>query len=126
MAQKCTRPAFREKPAGHPDRRVDHFDKSQRRPNGRAFLPPDSDTALRPARTARVFTITNPRKIRSGALVGAFDLEMPWGIKLSGAMLIEMDGKRRVRFSSVVEFVSLEARERLYADVLTLAEETLR
>jgi hypothetical protein len=51
---------------------------------------------------------------------------MPWGIKLSGAMLIEMDGKRRVRFSSVVEFVSLEARERFYADVLTLAEETLR
>jgi hypothetical protein len=125
MAQKCTRPAFQEKPAGHPDRRVDHFDKSQRRPNGRAFLPPDSETALRPARTARVFTITNPRKIRHGALVGAFDLEMPWGIKLSGAML-KMDGKRWVRFPSVVEFVSPEARGRFYADVLTLAEEALR
>ena len=40
--------------------------------------------------------------------------------------MLKMDGKRWVRFSSVVEFVSPEARERFYADVLTLAEEALR
>jgi hypothetical protein len=51
---------------------------------------------------------------------------MPWGLKLTGAMLLEMSGKRWVTFPSFAEFVSPAARERFHADVLPLAEEALR
>jgi hypothetical protein len=43
--------AFQEKPAGHPDRSVDHYDRSQRRPYGKHFLRPDSN----PPPRARVY-----------------------------------------------------------------------
>jgi hypothetical protein len=114
-----------EKPAGHLARRVDH-DKSQRRPNGRAFRPPDSETALRQARTSRDFSIINPRKIGKGGMIGTFDIEMPWGLKLTGAMLLEMGGRRWVTFPSFAEFVSPAARERFRTDVLSVAEEALK
>jgi|ERR1700733_8895643 hypothetical protein len=114
-----------EKPPGHPARRVDH-DKSQRRPNGRAFRSPDSETAPRPARTSRAFSIINPRKIGKGGMIGTFDIEMPWGLKLTGVMLLEMGGKRWVTFPSFAEFVSPAACERFCTDVLSVAEEALR
>jgi hypothetical protein len=51
---------------------------------------------------------------------------MPWGLKLTGAMLLEMGAKRWVTFSSFVEFVSPAARERFHADGRAMAEEALR
>jgi hypothetical protein len=43
QVQEAPRASFSwEKPAGHPDRSVDHYDRSQRRPYGKHFLPPDN------------------------------------------------------------------------------------
>jgi hypothetical protein len=59
-------------------------------------------------------------------MIGTFEIEMPWGLKLTGAMLLEMNGERRVTLPSTVEFVSPAARERFLGDILPLAEEALR
>jgi hypothetical protein len=58
-------------------------------------------------------------------MIGTFEIEMPWGLKLTGAMLVEIGGKRWVTLP-VVEFVSPAARERFLGDILPLAEKALR
>jgi hypothetical protein len=58
-------------------------------------------------------------------MIGTFEIEMPWGLKLTGAMLVEIGGKRWVTLP-VVEFVSSAARERFKAAVLPIAEAALR
>jgi hypothetical protein len=58
-------------------------------------------------------------------MIGTFEIEMPWGLKLTGGMLVEIGGKRWVTLS-VVEFVSSAARERFKAAVLPIAEAALR
>jgi hypothetical protein len=86
-----------------------------------------------------LFKTSSPRHIRKGTLVGAFDLEMPSGLKILGAMLFEKDGKRWVNFPSkewidkdgnkkylpLLEFTSSEVRDRFQAEVLPLAEAAL-
>jgi hypothetical protein len=107
-------------------RRVDH-DRSQRRPDGRNFLRPDAniDSVLE-KKPARRFKISNARRVSRGSLLGTFDLELTsCGIAFSGAMLVQMGGKRWVTLP-VVEFVSPAARERFLGDILPLAEEALR
>jgi hypothetical protein len=107
-------------------RRVDH-DRSQHRPDGRNFLRPDAniDSVLE-RKPAHRFKISNARRVRRGALLGTFDVELTsCGIALSGAMLLEMGGQRWVTLP-VVEFVSPAARERFLGDILPLAEEALR
>jgi hypothetical protein len=85
------------------------------------------------------FKTSNPRRIRKGTLVGAFDLEMPSGLKIIGAMLFEKDGKRWVNFPSkewidkegnkkylpLLEFTLREVSDRFQAAVLPLAEAAL-
>jgi hypothetical protein len=52
QVQDAPRASFSwEKPAGHPDRSVDHYDRSQSRPYGKHFLRPDSN----PPRRVRVY-----------------------------------------------------------------------
>jgi hypothetical protein len=86
-----------------------------------------------------VFKTSNPRHIRKGTLVGAFDLELPSGLKIIGAMLFEKDGRRWVNFPSkewidkegakkylpLLEFTSPEVRDRFQVQVLPLAEAAL-
>jgi hypothetical protein len=85
------------------------------------------------------FKITNARRLDKGALVGAFDLELPSGLKILGVMLFERDGKRGVGFPSkpfvktdgtktyakLLEFANREAADRFKAAVLPLAEGAL-
>lgn len=59
-------------------------------------------------------------------MIGAFDIEMPLGLKLTGAMLVQMNGERWVTIPSTVDFVSSAARERFKAAVLPIAEAALR
>jgi len=88
---------------------------------------------------SRSFKITNAKRIDKNTLVGKFDLEMPSGLKISGMMLFEKDGKRWVNFPSrewvgddgakqyspFLEFASKEARGRFQTAVLPLAEEAI-
>jgi hypothetical protein len=46
------------------------------------------------------FTVTNPKLIRKNTLIGSFDLQMPSGLIVRGAMLFEKDGRRWVSFPS--------------------------
>jgi hypothetical protein len=89
--------------------------------------------------SASSFRLSNPRRIGKGSLVGAFDLEMPSGLKINGVMMFEKDGGRWIGFPSkewtkrdgtrgfspFIEFASPEARERFQAQVLPLAESSL-
>jgi hypothetical protein len=107
-------------------RRVDP-DRSQHRPDGRNFLRPDANLNFAAsAEPARAFKIHNPKRIGKRALVGFFDLELALGLKLSGAMLVEMNGERWVTLPSTIEFVSVTARERFKTAVLPIAEAALK
>ena len=81
--------------------------------------------------SASTFRISNSRRIGKGTSVGAFDLEMPSGLKINGVMLFEKDGGRWIGFPSkewtkrdgakgfspFIEFASSEARERFQGQV---------
>jgi hypothetical protein len=83
------------------------------------------------------FQITNVKQIRKNSLVGSFDLEMPSGLIVRGAMLFEKDGKRWVNFPSkewtkqdgtkgyfpLLEFASREIGDRFQKQVLPLVDE---
>jgi hypothetical protein len=85
------------------------------------------------------FEITNPKILRKGSLVGSFDLEMPSGLIVRGAMLFEKDGKRWVNFPSkewtkqdgtkgyfpLLEFASREIADKFQTLVRPLAEQAL-
>ena len=85
------------------------------------------------------FTVTNPKSIRKNTLVGAFDLEMPSGLIIRGAMLFEKNGRRWVGFPSkeftkqdgskgyfpLLEFASREIADKFQAQVLPLVEGAL-
>jgi hypothetical protein len=89
--------------------------------------------------SASAFRLTNPRRIGKGTLLGAFDLEMPSGLKINGVMLLEKNGKRWVgfpskewvtgngdkKYSPLIEFASTEVRDRFQLAVLPLAEGAL-
>jgi hypothetical protein len=46
------------------------------------------------------FTVTSAKQLRKGTLLGFFDLEMPSGLIVRGAMLFEKNGKRWIGFPS--------------------------
>ena len=85
------------------------------------------------------FAVTNTKILRKGALVGSFDLGMPSGLIVRGAMLFEKDGRRWVGFPSkewikedgtkgytpFLEFASKEVSERFRRQVVPLAEKAL-
>jgi hypothetical protein len=85
------------------------------------------------------FVISNPKLLRRNSLVGSFDLQMPSGLIVRGAMLFEKAGKRWVSFpakewtkqdgtkgySPLLEFASREVADRFQAQVLPLVEEAL-
>jgi len=87
----------------------------------------------------RSFKITNPRRLGKNTLVGAFDLEMPSGLKINGVMLFEKNSKRWINFPSkewvkpdgtksyspLLEFASRDVADHFQALVLPLAEEAL-
>ena len=86
------------------------------------------------------FKLTNPRPLDKNSLRGVFDIQMPSGLIVRGAMLFEKNGKRWVGFpskewvkqdgtkshSSILEFSSREVSDKFQAAVLPLAEEALR
>jgi hypothetical protein len=85
------------------------------------------------------FTISNANLIRKNSLVGSFDLQMPSGIIVRGAMLLEKNGQRWINFPSkewskpdgkkgympLIEFSSAGVRDRFQAHILPLAEQAL-
>jgi hypothetical protein len=85
------------------------------------------------------FSIFNPKVIRKNSLVGSFDLELPSGLIIRGALLMESHGKRWINLPSkpyqkedgaqgwfsFVDFASKEIRDRFQAAVLPLAETAL-
>ena len=89
--------------------------------------------------TSASFRLTNPRRLDKNSLVGAFDLEMPSGLKINGVMLFEKNGKRWVGFPSkewvkqdgtksyspLLEFASRDVADKFQALVLPLAEQVL-
>jgi hypothetical protein len=82
------------------------------------------------------FKISNPKVLRKNSLIGSFDLAMPSGLIVRGAMLFEKNGKRWINFPSkewlkadgtkayfpLLEFASREIADRFQAQVLPLAE----
>jgi len=84
------------------------------------------------------FSITNPKPIRKGALLGFFDVEMPSGMIIRGTMLFEKEGRRWVglpskeytkdgvkAYSPIIEFGSKDRAEKFQQLVLPLAEKAL-
>jgi hypothetical protein len=85
------------------------------------------------------FTITNPKPMRKGTLVGFFDLEMPSGLIVRGAMLFEKNSKRWVSFPSkewvksdgtkgympLLEFADRSISDKFQAAVVPHAEKAL-
>jgi hypothetical protein len=85
------------------------------------------------------FTVNNAKQMRKGTLLGFFDLEMPSGLIVRGAMLFEKNGKRWVGFPSkewikpdgskgyspLLEFASREISGKFQAAVLPAAERAL-
>jgi hypothetical protein len=83
--------------------------------------------------------ITNAKLLNRKSLVGSFDLEMPSGLIVRGALLFEKDGRRWVNFPSkewtkqdgtkgyfpLLEFASREIGDKFQKQVLPLAEEAL-
>jgi hypothetical protein len=83
--------------------------------------------------------ITNAKRINKNTLIGVFDLEMPSGFIVRGAMLFEKAGKRWVGFPSkewvksdgsksyspLLEFSSREISDRFQQQVLPIAEAAL-
>jgi hypothetical protein len=86
------------------------------------------------------FTITNSKLIRKGTLIGSFDLEMPSGLIVRGAMLFEKDSKRWISFPSkewtkqdgtkgyfpLLEFASREIGYKFQDKVLPLVNEAFQ
>ena len=85
------------------------------------------------------FTISNAKQMRKGTLLGFFDLEMPSGLIVRGAMLFEKNGKRWVGFPSkewtkqdgtkgyspLLEFADRSIADKFQAQVLPVAEKVL-
>jgi hypothetical protein len=85
------------------------------------------------------FVISNAKPIRKNSLIGFFDLQMPSGLIVRGAMLFEKSGKRWVSFPSekfvkrdgtvvyttIIEFVDRATSDRFQAAVTPLAEGAL-
>jgi hypothetical protein len=85
------------------------------------------------------FTISNPKILNKNSLVGSFDLQMPSGLIVRGAMLFEKNNRRWVNFPSkewtdqsgvkkyfpLLEFASREVADRFQAQVLPIAEQAL-
>ena len=85
------------------------------------------------------FKLTNARRIDKGTLIGAFDLELPSGLKINGVMLLEKNGKRWCGFpakafvkpdgtnsyAQLLEFSTREVADKFQAAVLPLAEGAL-
>ena len=85
------------------------------------------------------FTVSNPKRLNKNTLVGSFDLTMPSGLVVRGAMLFEKSGKRWVGFPSkewvkpdgtksyfpLLEFASRDIADKFQAQVLPLAEGAL-
>jgi hypothetical protein len=85
------------------------------------------------------FVISNPKLLRKNTLIGSFDLTMPSGLVVRGAMLFEKSGKRWVGFPSkewtksdgtksyfpLLEFASREVSDRFQSAVLPVAEKAL-
>jgi hypothetical protein len=83
--------------------------------------------------------ITNAKLLRKNSLIGSFDLQMPSGLIVRGAMLFEKNGRRWVGFPSkewvksdgtkayspLLEFSSRDVSDRFRALVLPLAEQAL-
>jgi hypothetical protein len=88
---------------------------------------------------AAMITVSNPRKINKGALIGFLDVALPSGMKLNGCTLLEKDGKRWIGLPSkewtktdgsksyvpIVEIPDREARDKFNAAVLPAAERAL-
>jgi hypothetical protein len=85
------------------------------------------------------FTITNPKVLRKSSLIGCFDLQMPSGMIVRGAMLFEKNGRRWVNFPSkewtkpdgtksyspLIEFADRSIADKFQAQMLPLAEAAL-
>jgi hypothetical protein len=85
------------------------------------------------------FIVVNPKPMRKGTLLGFFDLEMPSGLIVRGAMLFEKNGKRWVGFPSkewvkadgtkgympLLEFADRSIADKFQAQVLPVAEKAL-
>jgi hypothetical protein len=85
------------------------------------------------------FELTNPRPLDKNTLRGVFDIQMPSGLIVRGAMLFEKDGKRWVGFPSkewqkpdggkgyspLLEFADRTISDKFQAQVLPLAERAL-
>jgi hypothetical protein len=85
------------------------------------------------------FAITKPKVIRKNTLIGSFDLQLPSGLIVRGAMLFEKNGRRWVNFPAkewikqdgtksyfpLLEFANRDIADRFQAQVLPLAESTL-
>jgi len=86
------------------------------------------------------FQITNAKIIGKKSLVGSFDLEMPSGLIVRGALLLESGGRRWINFPSkeyqkqdgtkgyfpLLEFASREISDRFQAKVLPLVLDVFR
>ena len=82
------------------------------------------------------FTVSNTKLLRKNSLVGSFDLEMPSGLVVRGAMLFEKNSRRWVNFPSkewtdnsgtkkyfpLLEFNSKETADKFQAAVLPVVE----
>jgi hypothetical protein len=91
--------------------------------------------------SARVMTttISNPKLIRKNSLVGAFDIGLPSGLIIRGALLMESNGRRWINlpakpyqkddgsqgWARIIDFASKEIHERFQSTVLPLAEREL-
>jgi hypothetical protein len=85
------------------------------------------------------FTVSNPKLLNKNTLIGSFDLTMPSGLVVRGAMPFEKSGKRWVGFPSkewtdpsgvkkyfpLLEFASRDVADKFQAQVLPLAEGAL-
>jgi hypothetical protein len=83
------------------------------------------------------FSITNAKLIQKNSLVGSFDLEMPSGLIIRGAMLFEKNGSRWVNFPSkewtkqdgtkgyypLLEFASREINDRFQKLVMPFVDD---
>jgi hypothetical protein len=82
------------------------------------------------------FALSNPKRLDRGTLVGSFDLEMPSGLVVRGAMLFEKGARRWVSFPAkewtkqdgskgyypLLEFASRDISDKFQALVVPLAE----
>jgi hypothetical protein len=83
--------------------------------------------------------VTNAKRLDQNSLIGVFDVELPSGLVIRGAMLLESHGRRWINcpgipwtkedgsksYKPVIEFASREVKDRFERLVLPLAEEAL-